>query len=236
MNIFEFEKKYKNILANIEEWAYIRIKVGYFFKNRLEKNKTKSSLTQKIVLFVYSVSLFVKNMFYGLKYWFRKYDYLFFSDSSQRKKINNLYYHRFFDETAKYVKNILLIERPASNHYKNIPSKSNVVSENLLTFIMGLCVPFVFIILRNKRENPLIELLKVEKIDINYFKEYIKFHSRYYVYKLLLKIYKPKKVFLTCYYCYLPLVKACNDLNIEVIEYQHGVISPFLCILAILVM
>jgi len=221
MNLLDFEKKYKDRLESIEEWAYFRIKVGYFFKNMADIPKRNRSIRHRVKRTIQ----FIKNIFYGFRYWFQGYDYLFFSDSSQRKKINSVAYHRFFDETSKYVNKILLVERPASKHYKDIPKHSCVVSENVLTFMMGLCIPIAYLIFKDKK-SPLEQLFNIEDINISYSKEYVKFQTRYYIYKVLLQVYKPKKVFLTCYYCYLPLVKACNELNIDMIEYQHGVISP----------
>ena len=64
-----------------------------------------------------------------------------------------------------------------------------------------------------------------EKINFNY-KNLIKEHnSYYYSYLLLFKFYKPKLIFVNCFYCRLGLVSAAKKLNIKVIDIQHGVVN-----------
>jgi len=66
----------------------------------------------------------------------------------------------------------------------------------------------------------IINMFKVSKVDIldDIFKdEKIKFNY--------LKIYKPKAIFISCADGNFPLVKVANDLNIKVIELQHGVVN-----------
>jgi hypothetical protein len=221
MNIFNFEKKYKEILENIEDWVYLRIKIGHelknihnqqFIKNR--ENKLKK-IWEKIIR--------LKNIFYGFKNWFKKYDYIFFSDSSERRFIDNSYKDKISDDIIDRLDNCLLIELPNPNHYKNVHTKY-IVSQSLLDFLIFIYSSFLklFISVENKQ---LDNIFKREKININYKKIILKIKVETKLYKLLFLIYKPKAIFINCAYCRFGAVKVAKDLGIKVIELQHGVIN-----------
>jgi len=219
MNIFEFENKYKSILENIEEWAYIRIKFGYKMKDQNLLEKQVNIKINQIKNFIH----YIKSIFYGFTNWFNKYDYLCFSDSSQRKIINGQYYDKLFDSLINKLSNkTLIIELPNKKHYRINQVKSKyIVSEipiKILSYITKIFVKVHTI-------NELDKLFLKENIKCNYLKYLHRFNSEYLVYKFILKLYKPKSIFISCFYCRPWLVKAANDLNIKVVELQHGVIN-----------
>jgi len=218
MNIFEFEKKYKNILKHIGEWNYLRISIGkYLHDNRYGKTSSKKG--------IYKREISIKSIFYGFTKWFKRYDYLFFSDESQRKNINGIYYHRFFDPTVESLqeKNLLLIEKPIFGNHKYKVKCDSVASELIIILLTRLIAKLIYSFIKSPKN--LEELLKKEKINIPIKKIISNFKVEYFIYKILLKLYKPKGIFLTCYYCRLGLVKVANELGITVIEFQHGVIN-----------
>ena len=216
MNIFEFEEKYKDILENIEEWGYLRLKVAFILKNKNNLNVHKN---KNYKLFNYLSK--IKNLFFGFSNWFYKYDYIFFSDSSERKIINNRYFDKISDDIIDKLKtNVLLIENPTPNHFKNTYTK-RVVSLTILEMFSFIIRKFVILAYDKKLEK----LLLNNNINIDLKKEIKYFKSKYLIYKLLFKIYKPNAIFINCAYCNPSLIKAANDLKINTIELQHGVIS-----------
>ena len=211
MNISNLEKKYP-ILEEIEEWNFIR---NYMRSRLIIKNFSglkRNSFFDKLKN--------LKNVFFGFKNWFNTYEYLFFSDSGERKFINKKYFDKYMDDFIdKLEKKSLLIELPNPNHYLNSYTKY-IVSEIPINIAGFIIKKFI----RAKNLNKLDEILKKEKLNINYKNYIIDFKAKYLVYKFLLTIYHPKKIFVNCYYCRQTLVKAAHALNIEVVEFQHGTI------------
>jgi hypothetical protein len=220
-SIFNFEQKYKDILENIEDWVYLRIAVGNELKNSYNK-QIISNKNYKIKRILKKFKRF-KNIFYGFKNWFKKYDHIFFSDSSERRFIDNSYKDKISDDIIDRLDNCLLIELPNPNHYKNVYTKY-IVSQSLLDFLIFIFSSFLklFISIENKQ---LENIFKKEKISINYKKITLKIKTETGFYKLLFLIYKPKAIFINCAYCRFGVVKAAKDLGIKVIELQHGVIN-----------
>jgi hypothetical protein len=235
MTLLEFEEKYREKLENIKEWVFIRISVGYYLKNLNNRKFAKISKNYK-ALFINKIRktfIFFKNSFFGFKNWFRKYDYIFISDSAERKLINGYYFDKFFDDFIDRLDRdkSLLIEIPINKHYKNSYTKY-IVSFNLLKIPPK--VIYIFFLLINKfikldikklEFKELLNILYLNQIYVNLWKIKYSFHSEYLWYKLILSIYSPKIIFVICSYCHISLVKAAKDLGIKVIEMQHGVIS-----------
>jgi hypothetical protein len=222
-NVFKLEEKYKNILENIEEWVYLRVVLGHKLKNYNEKVVLKENKISKFKKNLKKIKK-LKNIFYGFKNWFRNYDYIFMSDSSQRKVINNLYKDKLMDDIIdKIGGKSLLIELPNPNHYKNVHTRY-IVSQSLLDFLIFIYSSFLklFISVENKQ---LDNIFKREKININYKKLILKRRVESKLYKLFFSIYKPKAIFIICGYCRFGAVKVAKDLGIKVIELQHGVIN-----------
>ena len=220
-SVLDLEKKYKDILENFEEWSYIRLRVGFYLKNidnESIRNYKKDNWIRKLKKIIK-----IKNIFYGIKNWFNKYDYLFFSDSGERKLIEGKYKDKIMDDLIDVSnKKSLLIETLNENNYKRNIYTRYFVSDTLLLFA-GKIISFF---MKKKLELKEIEkILNINQINIDYKKSLKQAKALEIVYKILLKIYQPEKVFVNCYYCRLPLVKICNELNIPIVDVQHGVIS-----------
>jgi len=219
--VLEFEKKYKSILEKIDEWSYIRIAVGFYFQSNPNNNTLPKEVFFSKSKKILKIFLIFRNIFFGFKNWFKSYDFIFFSDSNERRRIEGLYKDKIADDIIDRLPGrTLLIELPNDSHYRNVYSKY-IVSESII-LLFSLLLKF-FIKSRNIKE--ITELLDKEGIKINYQRIIKDFNTKFIVYKTLLKIYKPKVVFVNCAYCRIPLVKAAHDLNIKVIEVQHGVIN-----------
>jgi hypothetical protein len=211
MNIFDIELKYKKELEAIKEWPYLRTKLGFLLKNK-DNKKNLNNKQKKIG--------FVKSFFYGFKNWFNKYECIVFSDSSQRKFIKGKYFDKNFDyiiNSSKY--KTLLIERPNLEHYDIKKVYTNfIVSSSILKIIIELLSFFMI--------NPNFKLPKILNIYKNQLiKRYKICKAEEIVYKILLKVYNPKIIFVSCYNCQHGLIKIANELNINIIEVQHGVIN-----------
>lgn len=213
-NILYVEKKYKKKLESIEEWNYLRNYYRELSSDKINNNSNKVSLKRAI-----------KDAFYGFFNWFRKYDYIVFSDSSERKKIDKKQYDVKIDYLIDILGNnkILLIETPSPVHYKTeqIHTKQ-IVSRRMIDLLTVLCE-------RLFHKNYKIELLDLinskNRIDFNYKKQIHRFNIQYKIYKVLFRILKPKIIFLNCYYDKQYIVKVANELGIKIVEIQHGVIS-----------
>jgi len=219
MNIFDFEGEYRSFLERKAEWNYLRIKVAFFLKNRANR-RLKISDNYRINRFRELLE-YLKNIFFGFSNWFRSYEYLFFSDSSERRLIDGKFYDKLSDDIIeKLDKKSLLIETPAKQHYRDSYTKY-IVSSSLLKIIFFLIRVFI----KPSFDKELVDILKENSIDIDIEKEMKSFHANYILYKLLLNIYRPKVIFVNCAYCKISLVKVAKDLGIKVVEIQHGVIS-----------
>jgi hypothetical protein len=222
MSIFELEEKYKNILENIEEWVYLRVALGHKLKNCNEKVVLKENKNSKLKKLLNNFKK-LKNIFYGFKNWFGKYDYICFSDSGERKVIDNIYKDKISDDIIDRMNsNILLIELPNSTHYKNTYTK-HIVSQSLLDIITFI---YKKIFLKFNIENKDIDnILIKEEISFDYKNIIRKIKAEIKIYKILFSVYKPKAIFINCAYCRFGVVKAARDEGIDVIELQHGVIT-----------
>lgn len=214
MNFFDLEKKYKYELEKLKEWPYIRFALGLALKNT-----TKKDINQRYIL-KEKRKVLLKSIFYGFTNWFRSYDYIVFSDSSQRKEINNNYYDKNVDYIIEALEGkSLLIERANLTHFpKNKIFTPFIVSNSILKLFFET---FSLFIKTPELKLP-SEILKYKKVLL---KRYKICKSEEIIFKILFKIYSPKKIFVSCYYCQHGLIKAANDLHINVIEIQHGVIN-----------
>ena len=209
MSLMNFEKKYKQYLENIKEWSFLRV---YFrpYLNNLNLNKNRKN-----------PFLLLKALFFKIYNFFGRYDFLFFSDSNERKNIKGVYVDKYFDDIIEKLNGkSLLFELPVNKHFKN--TKTEYIVSEVWVYLLAKIFFYFF---KSYNINDLDEILKKENLDIDY-KGFIKdFKAKYFIYKLILKIYKPKAIFVNCYYCRIALIKAAKDLNIPIIEIQHGIIK-----------
>lgn len=220
ISLYELEEKYKDTLESIEEWVYLRVALGHQLKHN-DKNQIseQSYKFQKLLNKIEKL----KNIFYGLQNWFRKYDYICFSDSSERRLIDGIYKDKIMDDIIDRLSSkSLLIELPNQDHYKNVYTKYITSQSPLDLIIFILKKLFSFTAFSNENIN---NFLRKEDIEFDYRKiiSLVKIETK--LYKLLFFIYKPKAIFINCAYCRFGVVKAAKDLGIKVIEVQHGVIT-----------
>jgi hypothetical protein len=170
---------------------------------------------------------FFRYFFYGFFNIFRSYDYFIFSASNQRKLINGKYVDKSVDHLIEQLGGrSLVIETPTTTHYplNKIPTK-HIISRHLFYLPVILYSKLFLFRLKIKNEHYLDQILKERNVDLDY-KTLVKRHvAQYKIMSLLLKIYRPKAVFMVCSYVHMGFIKAMKDNGIIVAELQHGIIS-----------
>ena len=152
----------------------------------------------------------------------------------------DIYSYFLKDTLNEYGKTFETIESPYLNkHFRN---KSNI-TENHVKFNDRILLGSFIHKTRNRGKVPfqedekqLINAVKNElesifNIEIDLFRiiedHILNFQYDYKKYIELLQKRKPKQVFLVVAYENKALVAACKKMNIEIIELQHGTISPY---------
>ena len=211
--IQKIEKKFKKELEQLPEWSYLR---NYYREAQTYTIDGRNNISKKEI---------IKQAFYGFKNWFRGYDYIIFSDTSERKFIDETWFDIKSDYIAKLLgkTDTLIIESPFPNH-KTINSvfSKKIVSRRLLDIFSLLLEKMNRKIYTNKVLDKINDFIE---IDFNYSAVIDRFDARYKVYKFWFEIVKPKMIFLNCYYDKQYIVKVAKELNIQVVDIQHGLIG-----------
>jgi len=215
-----FEKDNLQLLKKEKLWTFMRVKVYYELLAKSSKTTHSSKNLNTKINYIFS-------FFYGFTNFFKKYDFYFFSDSGQRKKINGKYVDKLTDPIIKYLNpnRCLQFELPSPQLYKkkNIETK-NVISQTTIE-IFSYVLAKIYVTIKKNR-NTIYEYINKElDLNINYNFYSVFFNIRYSLFKFLFKIMKPKAIFVVCYYDKAYIVKAAKDLNIIVVELQHGIIG-----------
>jgi len=217
MNLSEIEKKYYKELKDISEWVHLRI--AYYFNYRNLKNKTEVK-DNKII-----TRDRIKLLFYGFRNWFRGYNYIFITSSGDRKNIDNIFYNKNFDTIASnlngkslFIESINSTPIPLKDIYTQFIVSDRVINE--LVYRLSKRVFLYKKIKLDKRED--LRFLKKFHIYLDYTQEIYIYEIYKFVYRQLFKIYRPKIIFINCSYCSSFIVKAAHELDILVVEIQHG--------------
>ncbi|MCD4794185.1 MAG: hypothetical protein K8R54_13185 [Bacteroidales bacterium] len=224
-NVFkEIEKSYKVFAVKIKDeqiWPWLRLDFMYLSIKEYTSKKINRS---------FSIRTF-KEIFYGFTNWFSGYHYLVFSSSNQRVRINN----RMFDKSVDFIidelgkKKCLYIEFPDPNHF----SKDKCYTKKIASYRFIELVRVIFRIilkfsaLKIEREDIINAILKDYNLKLRApLKELA---NRFYIdvrlYTLILRMYKPKAIFVNNAYGKMAIVYAANKLGIKTIEIQHGLIG-----------
>ena len=228
--IKEVENKYdvSSIIVNgVQVWPFLR--VSYYFQygrsyrfDILNNNSNKIKTT-------FSKLKRVRNVFYGFWNLFKKYDYIVFSDTFEKRLVNGKYIDKIAESLIYELgeKRVLLIENPVNGLHFNRSEISikNVISLDL--FHVFCYQPFLRKRLAINNELILKEINKKYGLNINYHILISKFLCYKNLFKLFYKIYKPKVVFINCYYSIIhqAAIYAAKKMGIKTIELQHGIIN-----------
>ena len=220
----KIEKEYpvEEIEHNNEKcWEYLRAyyinkSIGFNFYSKHKQNKN-TKLGNYFSL--------LKQSLYGFRNWFRRYDYIAFSNLSRVRSIENIDIDVNLDVIIKklgYNKSLYIDSSDIS--YKSLNTKYNIVHLSLIKLFIK--ISSLLYSKKVKRISILEEINKNEQVDVDYINIIHHFKRSVFVYKILFKIYKPKAIFSYCYTCGMQAaIKAANDLGIPTIEFQHGIIG-----------
>jgi len=225
--IKEVETKYdlESIKVNdMEVWPFLRTSYFFAYYNNYHFNvgEARSPLWAKIK--------HVKNIFYGFFNLFKKYNYLVFSDTLERRLLNGKYIDKITEflisELGK--ERVLLIEDPANgSHFK----RSKISTKNIISLDFFHIFCHLLSLLPNRLtindEAVLREINKEYKLNINYRMLISRFLCYKNLFRPFYKIYKPKAVFVNCYYSMIhqATIYTAKKMGIRTIELQHGIIN-----------
>lgn len=234
-----FEEKnnlLKLCIDKVYPWEALRARIYYdiatkinIFDEHIIAKQTKKSIiekTQYLVVFFYNI-LF-KNPFFN----FKKIDVLVFEHP--RKVLYNgiwidIYSHFLIDSLIRQGNQVEVYETRFNGKLFKHPYHAK--SLDIFTLVYRLIRPFIKTISSiklmelNQKMNDFFGI----KYDItNRFIDTVwilKIKS--FLYKLLFRLKRPKSIYVVVSYGWSDMIKAAKELNIEVIELQHGVINKY---------
>ncbi|MEM9077489.1 MAG: hypothetical protein AAGC43_10635 [Bacteroidota bacterium] len=168
----------------------------------------------------------VTSAFFGFLNWFRKYDYIAFSNHLEQKYVDGAYIDKLLEKTITELghNRVLYIEN-TNKHLKNSDYRGKrVVSWNILLLLIGVVSKINFFKTKLTGEAILEDIITQEGLAIRPEVRLRQFLAKTWVLHILFKIYRPKCVFLTDY-GYYPMTFAAKKLSINTVEYQHGIIG-----------
>lgn len=214
-------------LNGIQVWPFLRTSYDFQY-NRCYKFDVLNNNSSKAKSILSKLKR-VRNIFYGFWNLFKKYDYMVFSDTFERRLIND----KYIDKIAEFLiselgeKKVFLIENPVNGLHFN---RSKISTKNIISldlFHVFCCQPFFRKKLVINNEVILKEINKKYGLNINYHMLISRFLCYKNLFKLFYKIYKPKAVFINCYYSIIhqAAIYSAKKMGIRTIELQHGIIN-----------
>jgi len=202
-------------IGHLHLWPFLRIYFGY----QLIYDTPPATVDAKSFLKV------LRTAFSGLFNVFGRYDYIYFSDSEQRRKIGEKYFDRFDSVTDILKGNSLFFENFLSKQYSSeeVPT-SKRASRSLLYALEFILLKALFL-KRVKGEEILSRVNRDFNLKINYRYFAHRYYAQYLIAKLLTRIYKPVAVFFITPYTNLGYLVGFKEAGVKVIEMQHGVIN-----------
>ena len=216
--VFELETKHdlkKVKIGKLCVWPFLRIYFGY----KLTYNVSSAVInlqTFRSILFT---------LFSGFTHLFSGYDFLFFSDSEQRRKIGEKYVDRFDFVTPIIGGRSLFFEILfITNHSTNsIPTQFRT-SKSILYALEYICIKLL--VFKRIRAREVLDQIKADyglTVDYHYFGR--RFYAQYLIGITLARLYRPKAVFFITPYNNLGYLVGFKKHGIKVVEMQHGVIN-----------
>lgn len=211
---------------NIEVWPFLRSTYFFTYGRNHDFDLPDGQIEKPSSIKIRRL----KNIFYGLPNLFNKYDYFIFSNVREIRMIKNIYVNKLADHimTVLGKEKVLLIESPGNgSHFDQSKiSVDHIISSELFLFTCYL--PVLKKNLKIENEKILKNVNKKYNLNVDYHKLIFRFVCYKNLFKLFLKMYRPKLIFITNYYNILhqALIYSAKKLQIPVIELQHGIINP----------
>jgi hypothetical protein len=228
--MFKSAEDYREFDLNFSEKSivYNKIDLGYLFRNQLvAKIRAKNNIGNNPVRL--TLRVYLRLLLSALKTFpniFRKKDVWVFSNAERRKKYNDHYVDRVASIVSEANESVLYIENPVLSSHK-YPTKDIILSDAFF-FLISYVVGF-FCYSKKKMIVPkeFYSLGEQYGVGIDVKQVMRRFLGQYKVMTWFLKyVHKPKRVYLVYPNGYNGYIKAFKDVNIPVVELQHGVIYP----------
>lgn len=190
----------------------------YIFSRIQQGDKPKTNSASKLFQ--------LKRLFSGLSFIFKKPSNLIFSNSLERRELNDGVYDKLFhaiDDSDLIEKKLFFETKIPTNYYQRSSYKNKQVVSRSIFYLLEMMYAKLF--LRSlKVENASLISEVATGYDINYAVR--KNLAQYYITRLYLKYNKNvKNVFLTGAYLNFGQILAFKEKGIKVVELQHGVIN-----------
>jgi len=171
-----------------------------------------------------------KSIFSGISLLLQKQKSIFFTNSLEKRQVDNVVYDKLFHEFSK--KKVLNpsfsveVKLPSSHYYRK-HYKDKAVASRAIFFACELIYQKLF--LRNIKITGierLEELSNEYNLNIDFLYPIKKNIAQYVVMTRFIRMKKNlKNVFLSVSYTNFGIIRACKEMNINTIEIQHGVIN-----------
>lgn len=197
-------------------WPYLRI----YIASKLIADAGSKSIDSSVI------KSFFSSFFYGFWNLFKKYEFIYFSSSDQRKKTGKTFTDKSVDSINSILGKGLVFEYPVPKHYnkKDIPTE-NIASKFVMYFLILIHTKIFNRKEKIKNEDVIKQIIEQYNVPINYREIISRNWAQYQLMQILIKRFKPKAAFFVCYYTHMGYIKALNDNGVKVIEIQHGVIN-----------
>jgi len=250
--IWNIEDKYNLFSKTIDGvyfWELLRFRLVqhiYDLKNYGSKtiNPDHKSVIKQWVKLSKHLLFSIRNSYlYGTRMKTKQVDILIFEHA--RKKMNNgiyidIYTNDFLKKCIKNKCNYEVIESPfQGKHYCKTDSKRRYRDHYYISYFfrkLNLKLSRNRNVIFNKKDIVLLKQLQKSfnnryDICINFnslvVNQISQFKIEYDFYYELLQIKNPKQVYIVVGYGQKPLISACKNNSVEVIEFQHGLISRY---------
>ena len=179
-----------------------------FLKNSIKSNPLAGRYTKDFLIFDHPRKVLIDGEYKDIYSYFLV-DYL---DDSSFEVLEAPYFNQHFTKEKEYIKYTDRIQLGSYIHKKLHKITFTKKEENLILTV------------KKELENQFNIKIDLENIFKNHI---LNFQYDYKLYTKLFKKRKPKKIFVVVAYENKAIVKAAKDLNIEVVELQHGTITDY---------
>lgn len=241
MKFWEFEKRHELLdykIKNIYVWQLVRFKMfnkllrkkGIYGVAHSNADSVKDKILETPRMLVNSL---LKNPFLG-KY---KRDIIIF-DHPRKVKVGkeyiDIYTYNFIENQKK--NKIDVLEAPYLRKHMKIKSEVNrkYTDHQWLNVLLKKTIKPIKLTEYEKEnlkelERVFLDYFQIEGIDLynNIVEALNRHYHKYNYYYKLLKKREPKVLYIVVSYNNMSLIAAAKDLNIKVIEFQHGVITNY---------
>lgn len=235
----EFENKHNLMdfeVDNIYIWQIVRMYIFMELQKKIlntEESHYNISYKEKIK---YTPNIIYNSVINNPFFYKKTVDKVIFPHERIKKFENDyidIYTYFLYKNFITTRENILILEKPYNlKHFtkKRIDIEyldSVIIYSKMLKFFIKSSIHSKYLFIK-KIEDDFKVYFNIDFDLYSLFNEKLKKHKSYYMlYKKLLKKLSPKEIYLTVSYGNMDIVHAAKDLNIKVIELQHGVFSKY---------